>query len=219
MASPSFALICVPLNGRPRLDLRQAGMWTCVRNKDACAVLIPGLLPLEPPMSVVRDNAEPLAIVFEDDGLVPNNILPFLVYQGAVKLDPEQTIENLFEENGWGGTWRNGVYDYLHYHATVHEVLGVARGSARVRFGGDHGQELQIKAGDVAILPAGTGHQCIKASGDFCVIGAYPPGSKMEITRATPENHAKALKTIPKVALPPADPVTGKDGALTRLWR
>lgn len=173
-------------------------------------------------MSVVRDYAEPLAIVFEDDGLVPNNILPFLVYQGAVTLDPkqpEETIENLFETNNWGGTWRNGVYDYLHYHATVHEVLGVARGQARVRFGGDHGQELDIKAGDVAILPAGTGHQCITASDDFCVIGAYPPGSRMEITRPKPENHAKALKTIPNVARPPADPVTGKHGALMRLWR
>lgn len=173
-------------------------------------------------MSIVRDHAEPLAIVFEDDGLVPNNILPFLVYQGAVTLDPkqpEETIENLFETNNWGGTWRNGVYDYLHYHATVHEVLGVARGHARVRFGGDHGQEVDIKAGDVAILPAGTGHQCITASDDFCVIGAYPPGSRMEITRPTPENHAKALKTIPNVARPPADPVTGKHGALMRLWR
>lgn len=173
-------------------------------------------------MSVVRDNAEPLAIVFEDDGRVPNNILPFLVYQGAVKLasgQPEETIENLFRENGWGGTWRNGVYDYLHYHATVHEVLGVARGHASVRFGGDHGQELEIKAGDVAILPAGTGHQCITASRDFCVIGAYPPGAKMEITRPTPENHARALTTIPQVARPPADPVTGKHGALMRLWR
>ncbi|TFV30518.1 cupin domain-containing protein [Bradyrhizobium frederickii] len=173
-------------------------------------------------MTVVRNPAEPLAIVFEDDGLVPNNILPFLVYQSAVKLDPKQpeaTIENLFEANGWDGTWRNGVYDYLHYHATVHEALGVARGRARVRFGGDHGQELDIKAGDVAILPAGTGHQCIEASDDFCVIGAYPPGAEMEITRATPENHARALTRIPQVALPLADPVTGKHGALMRLWR
>ncbi|WP_027525229.1 cupin domain-containing protein [Bradyrhizobium sp. Ec3.3] len=173
-------------------------------------------------MSVVHDKAEPLAIVFEDDGLVPNNILPFLVYQGTVKLDPkrpEETIEGLFAENGWGGTWRNGVYDYLHYHSTVHEVLGVARGHARVRFGGDHGQQLDIKAGDVAILPAGTGHQCISASDDFCVIGAYPPGSKMEVTRPTPENHAKALKTIPRVELPPSDPVMGKQGPLMRLWR
>lgn len=173
-------------------------------------------------MSVVRNDAEPLAIVFGDDGLVPNNPLPFLVYRNTVKLDaarPEEMIDRLFTANGWGGTWRNGVYDYLHYHATVHEVLGVARGSARVRFGGDQGLELEIKAGDVAILPAGTGHQCLAASEDFCVIGAYPPGTPMEITRPTPDNHAKALKTIPQVALPPADPVTGKHGALMRLWR
>ncbi|MDD1531779.1 hypothetical protein C7U92_23955 [Bradyrhizobium sp. WBOS7] len=222
MAFPLLRSNCVPANGRQCLDLGQAGVWSAVRNKSACARLIPVRCQWESHMSVVRDHAEPLAIVFEDDGLVPNNILPFLVYQSAVKLDPEHpeaTIEDLFEANGWGGTWRNGVYDYLHYHATVHEVLGVARGSARVRFGGDHGQELDIKVGDVAILPAGTGHQCIKASDDFCVIGAYPPGAKMEITRATPENHAKALTTIPQVALPPADPVTGRDGALMRLWR
>jgi uncharacterized protein YjlB len=173
-------------------------------------------------MPVVRDNAEPLAIVFEDDGLVPNNVLPFLVYQGAVSLDaahPEETIENLFGANGWGGSWRNGVYDYLHYHATVHEVLGIARGKARVRFGGDHGQELEIKAGDVAILPAGTGHQCLAASGDFCVIGAYPPGSRMEVTRPTAAAHARALTTIPQVKLPPTDPVRGKLGPLLRLWQ
>jgi len=58
----------------------------------------------------------------------------------AVDVDndhPEKTIEGLFGANGWGAMWRNGVYDYLHYHATVHEVLGVARGNAMVRFGGD----------------------------------------------------------------------------------
>ncbi|MBR0714431.1 cupin domain-containing protein [Bradyrhizobium liaoningense] len=173
-------------------------------------------------MSVVRDNAEPLAIVFADDGLVPNNILPFLVYRGAVKLDPkapEETVEGLFGRNGWGGMWRNGVYDYLHYHATVHEVLGVARGRARVRFGGDHGQVLEIAAGDVAILPAGTGHQLLSAAEHFCVIGAYPPGARMEITRATPENYAKALKTIPAVVVPGSDPVMGEDGPLVRLWK
>jgi uncharacterized protein YjlB len=173
-------------------------------------------------MSVVRDYAEPLALVFEDDGLVPNNTLPFLVYQGAVKLDPkrpEETIENLFETNNWGGTWRNGVYDYLHYHATVHEALGVARGNAVVRFGGDRGTEIAIAAGDVAILPAGTGHQCLSASPDFSVVGAYPPGPSVEITRPTPENHQKALKTIPEVEIPKADPVRGKDGPLVRIWK
>jgi uncharacterized protein YjlB len=115
--------------------------------------------------------------------------------------------------------WRNGVYDYLHYHATVHEVLGVARGHARVRFGGDRGKELEISAGDVAILPAGTGHQCLSASRDFSVVGAYPPGPPVQITRATPENHAKALKTVPEVKIPKTDPVRGADGPLVRLWK
>jgi uncharacterized protein YjlB len=170
-------------------------------------------------MSVV--HPEPLSIVFADDGLVPNNRLPFLVYRDAIALDrshPEQTIERLFGANGWGQMWRNGIFDYLHYHATVHEALGVARGRAEVRFGGERGRTLEISAGDVAILPAGTGHQCLAASDDFCVIGAYPPGPPMQITRPTSENHRKAMKTIPEVKVPDTDPVRGKDGPLVRLW-
>jgi uncharacterized protein YjlB len=172
-------------------------------------------------MSVVRDGIKPLTIVFADDGLVPNNLLPFLVYQQAVDLSsghPEKTIEGLFGANGWGDMWRNGVFDYLHYHATVHEALGVARGHARVRFGGDGGQEIDIRTGDVAILPAGTGHQCLSHSRDFCVIGAYPPGPKMHVTRPTPENYRKALATIPAVPRPKTDPVRGEDGPLVTLW-
>ena len=172
-------------------------------------------------MQVVSADFEPLAIVFTDDGLVPNSRLPFLVYKGAVDVEsghPEKTIEGLFGANGWGDMWRNGVYDFPHYHATVHEALGIARGHARVRFGGDRGKVFEITAGDVAILPAGTGHQCLIASADFSVVGAYPPGAKMHVTRPTPENYAKALKTIPQVKLPDTDPVMGKDGPLVRLW-
>src|SRR6202171_5425166 len=149
-------------------------------------------------MSVVSADVEPLSFVFADDGLVPNNPMPCLVYKAAVDVDnahPEKTIEGLFGANGWGAMWRNGVYDYLHYHATVHEALGVARGHARVRFGGNRGKELEIAAGDVAIRHAGTGHQCLSASRDFCVVGAYPPGTKMQITLPTPENYQNAMQT------------------------
>jgi uncharacterized protein YjlB len=173
-------------------------------------------------MSVVSADIEPLTIIFADDGLVPNNPMPFLIYKQAVNVDndhPEKTIEGLFGANGWGQMWRNGVYDYLHYHATVHEALEVARGRAKVRFGGDQGKEIEIAAGDVAILPAGTGHQCLSASPDFCVVGAYPPGPQMHVTLPTAENHEKALKTIPRVKLPNTDPVIGADGPLTKLWK
>ncbi|CAN7673334.1 hypothetical protein LJR220_006421 [Bradyrhizobium sp. LjRoot220] len=173
-------------------------------------------------MSVVSEDLQPLTFDFVDDGLVPNSKLPFLVYKRAVDVDndhPEKTIEGLFGANGWGAMWRNGVYDYLHYHATVHEVLGVISGNAIVRFGGDNGAELAIAAGDVAILPAGTGHQCLSSSTDFCVVGAYPPGPPMDLVRPTKEAHAKALKTIPQVKLPKTDPVLGENGPLVKLWK
>jgi len=173
-------------------------------------------------MSVVSDDIKPLTFAFEDDGLVPNNPMPLLLYRQAIDVDndhPEKTIEGLFGTNGWGDMWRDGIYDYLHYHATVHEALGIARGHARVRFGGNSGKEFEISAGDVAILPAGTGHQCLSASHDFSVVGAYPPGAKMHVTLPTPENHRNALETIPKVKLPNSDPVMGENGPLARLWK
>jgi uncharacterized protein YjlB len=111
-------------------------------------------------MSVVSADIEPLTIIFADDGLVPNNPMPFLVYKGAIGVDndhPEKTIEGLFGANGWGQMWRNGVYDYLHYHATVHEALGVARGHAKVRFGGDRGKEIELAAGASPSCPPAPG--------------------------------------------------------------
>jgi uncharacterized protein YjlB len=173
-------------------------------------------------MSVVSADLEPLTFLFADDGLVPNNPMPFLVYKAAVDVGndhPEKTIEGLFGANGWGAMWRDGVYDFLHYHATVHEVLGIARGHAKVRFGGDKGELLEISAGDVAILPAGTGHQCLSSSPDFSVVGAYPPGPPMDLVRPTKEAHAKALKTIAQVKVPKTDPVLGAHGWLVQLWK
>ena len=173
-------------------------------------------------MDGVMERTKPLTFVFEDDGLVPNNPLPFIIYKRVIDVDnaqPQRTIENVFAGNRWGNMWRNGIYEYLHYHTTAHEVLGIARGQARVRFGGDHGKVLEVSAGDVAILPAGTGHQCLFGTRDLSVVGAYPPGQTMEITRPTLENHLKALKRIPLVEVPPTDPVMGEDGPLVRLWR
>lgn len=173
-------------------------------------------------MDAVMEKTKPVTFVFEDDGLVPNNPLPFIIYKRVIDVGtahPERTIEDVFASHRWGSMWRNGIFDYLHYHSTAHEVLGVARGQARVRFGGDGGKVLDLAAGDVAILPAGTGHQCLFATRDLSVVGAYPPGQTMEITRPTPDNHAKAIETIPRVALPTTDPVIGEDGPLVRLWR
>ena len=162
--------------------------------------------------------------MFRDDGVVPNNPrLPLLYYRGAVDLsdtpDPAHAIEALFKNNGWGDMWRNGVFPYVHYHSQIHEGMGIARGSAKVRFGGDQGQQLDVKQGDVALLPAGTGHQCLWASPDLMVIGTYPPEGHYDLCRGSKAEHAKALQSIPKVPPPKSDPVYGENGLLLKLWR
>jgi uncharacterized protein YjlB len=169
-------------------------------------------------------QVEPQALMFADDGSIPNNPrLPFLVYRDAIDLsgtpDPEQVIEKIFARHGWGEMWRNGIYPYVHYHSKIHEALGIARGRARVRFGGVRGEVLDLAAGDVAVLPAGTGHQCLWAAPELSVIGAYPKTGKYDICRGSKAEHAKALASIAKVPLPASDPVHGTGGPLTRLWR
>src|SRR6266545_7985884 len=167
---------------------------------------------------------EPETFVFADDGSVPNNPkLPFLIYRDAIDLkgspDPEQVVERMFEANNWGDMWRNGVYPYVHYHSTIHEAMGIARGRAKVRFGGNGGRELELFAGDVCVLPAGTGHQGLWASPDLMVSGAYPPSGKYDLCRGSKAEYAKAIAAIPHVPLPSTDPVFGTAGPLIKLWR
>jgi uncharacterized protein YjlB len=163
----------------------------------------------------------PQKLFFKDDGLVPNNPLPMLVYRGAVAADDmADAIETLFAKNGWGhGQWRNGIFPFVHYHSMIHEALGIARGRATVRFGGEHGEVVEVEAGDLAVLPAGTGHQRLSSSDDLLVIGAYPPDGTYNLCKGSKSEHDTALRTIPKVPVPNSDPVLGKDEGLVKLWR
>ena len=166
---------------------------------------------------------KPHAVRLKDDGLVPNHPRwPLIIYRNAVALDerhdPAAVIEDLFDANGRGDTWRDGIYHYVHYHSRIDEVLGIARGWGRVRFGGRKGRIFTLKPGDIAVLNAGTGHHRLSASGDFLVTSAYPPtGTYDECT--TVEDRPRALKIIPKVALPRKDPVYGVSGSLSKLWK
>jgi len=168
-------------------------------------------------------ESKPRTLRFRDDGVIPNHPLwPLILYRGAVRLpaefDAAAIMEVLFESNGWGDSWRNGIYDYVHYHSQIHEVLGIARGTAKVQFGGNRGRAVTLKAGDVAILPAGTGHQKISASEDFLVVGAYPPSGTYDLCTSS-EDHVRAVKTISKVGRPRKDPVLGGRGPLLTLWK
>lgn len=155
----------------------------------------------------------------EAQGFVPNNPrLPMVLYQAAfpVEGDVAGAMEKRFQENGWPPQWRDGIYDFDHYHTHGHEVLGIAAGSAELILGGSERRQLRVEAGDVLLLPAGTGHRCTSHSEDFLVVGAYPPGQSADIVRtaATPA----MLQKIATLTFPPCDPVSGDDGPLMKLW-
>jgi uncharacterized protein YjlB len=172
--------------------------------------------------SMIR-RRKPNAVMFDDDGIIPNNPrLPLIVYRGAVDLDhegfdPGTIVDAVFESNDWGRSWRDTIYDFVHYHSQIHEAMGVARGSAVVEFGGVKGRRLQLKPGDVVILPAGTGHRLIEASRDFLVVGAYPAEGSYDECTDTRER-AEASKRTAKTRKPKADPVYGRGGPLKALW-
>ncbi len=159
--------------------------------------------------------------VFADDGDVPNNRLPLIVYPGAIDPkagDPGVAFETLFQANGWGGGWRNGIFPFHHYHSTAHEVLGIAKGRAEVRFGGEAGATLKVEAGDAVLIPAGVGHKRLSGSDDLFVIGAYPGGHWADLMREGAEDKAGVRARIAGVPLPKADPLGGKDGPMKSVW-
>ena len=160
---------------------------------------------------------------FRDDGATPNSRLPLVVYRSALQLDeafdPAAVFEETFASHGWREAWRNGVYDFLHFHSATHEVLGFARGKVTIEFGGRRGRTLTLNAGDVAVLPAGIGHRRVAASDDLLVVGAYPPGGRYDEPRPEESDYAAALASIAKVKLPRQDPVYGAGGPLIELWR
>jgi len=155
-----------------------------------------------------------------DDGTFPNSGLPMLVYS-AVDLpgeDAAEAFERLFHSNGWGGTWRNGVYDFHHYHSTAHEVLAVCASSATIQLGGPSGVTLDVTEGQCLVIPAGVAHKRVRSGPGFLVVGAYPRGQAPDLCRGGPGERPAADRRIAEVALPRRDPVRGTGGPLEQLW-
>jgi len=153
---------------------------------------------------------------------VPNNArLPTLIYRHALDHGSSDAVASAFEAAfqayGWPPQWRDGIYDYHHYHSTAHEALGIAAGSASLVVGGPDGLEISVTQGDALILPAGTGHCSISASEDFLVVGAYPYGQDWDICRAPPTPAMR--KRMAALPFPASDPLFGKDGPLLDHWR
>ncbi len=162
----------------------------------------------------------PEALRFAPSGRVPNSALPVLVHRGALPAEAAAADhEALFARHGWTNAWVNGVYPFHHYHSTSHEVLGICGGRATLRLGGEGGREVAVAAGDVLVLPAGTGHRRMAASAEFRVVGAYPDGRDWDLIRAesaSEDEVLRAVAAIGRLPVPEKDPATG--GPMSDLW-
>ena len=126
-------------------------------------------------MAEKQEVVQPEQLSFEDDGVYPGSVVPVLLYRAAITVDAQDrasVFERAFAQNDWRNSWRNGVYSFAHYHSTSHEVLGVYDGTATLRLGGKHCHTVEVRSGDVILIPAGVAHHNIGTSPDFGVVGA-----------------------------------------------
>lgn len=120
---------------------------------------------------------------------------PLLVYRSAFDpTTPPAQIEMHLQTKRIVPQWRYTMYKTSHFHSTSHEVLCVYSGKALLLFGGDDhpdGVEVELKAGDTVVVPAGVAHRLLEDrstwkdvggeqieewEGGFLMVGGYPRG-------------------------------------------
>lgn len=157
-------------------------------------------------------------------GGIPNNRLPVLRVTGVRQAQGEpgaDWLQRQFEGNDWGNCWRWRVYSYPHFHSNTHEVLGCYRGHARLQLGGPEGPELEMGAGELLLLPAGTGHCALAHSADFAVVGGYPQGREPDLWRGheAEEELEQARRCSETVPIPLRGPIGGGEVDILGSWR
>ena len=98
---------------------------------------------------------QPEKAYFKDDGSIPNNAVPLLLYRQAFAPDTPDlpsAIEERFAKNNWTGSWRASVFPFHHYHSTTHEVLGVYRGTAPLQLSQEESNFIQIRKTEIEAL-------------------------------------------------------------------
>jgi uncharacterized protein YjlB len=157
---------------------------------------------------------------FENDGDVPNNILPVVIYKNALQHVVNKDFESLFCQNGWGNNWRDIILTEDHFHSNTHEVLGLKSGQARLKLGGKNGEIISVETGDVIVLPAGVGHYSVDNSVEYQFVGGYPNGADWNLKFSLKkEDGLSVLAEIATIPFPENDPVFGKSGPLFEYWK
>src|SRR5258707_2756387 len=172
------------------------------------------------PTDMNAQSPMPEKLLFKDDGKIPNSKFPLLVYRNAFDArgtDGAAWLEQKFAANNWTNSWRNGIYPFHHYHSTSHEVLGIYSGSVLVHLGGEQGQKVEVRAGDILVIPAGVGHKNLESS-KLGVVCAYPDGRSWDLNRGLDGERPQTDKNIAALPIPLTDPLQGKNKGLTKIW-
>ncbi|KAF1984587.1 hypothetical protein K402DRAFT_139814 [Aulographum hederae CBS 113979] len=158
---------------------------------------------------------------------VPNNNLPILLYRNVLpKPYNSAKAKEFCEGNGWEmrGEW--GAITTHHFHPNTPECYAIVRGSSQLLLGrGQHdkagGVEVLVRTGDVIVLPPGISHCSVSAEEGYWYIGVYPPTApKWRNLYCEGEEKMEELrKEIDRVEIPDFDPVFGRNGPLTKIWR
>lgn len=171
-------------------------------------------------MKLINSSSKIITHTLKDDGRFPNNSLPLIIYKDALTLPEKKAatiIITLFENNNWKNAWKNGIYDYDHYHSITHEVLGIYCGKAKVQFGGPGGVVEKVRKGDVIIIPAGVAHRNLGSGKDFKCVGAYPGGNDYDIRKGEEGDRPESDNNIKKVPMPVSHPISGI-GKMKTIW-
>jgi len=175
-------------------------------------------------MKRINTNPHIAHHAFKRNKNFPNSKLPVVIYQEALQLPSSKSqsarvIQKIFARNGWSNSWKNGIYDFHHYHSNTHETMAVSMGDAVLILGGPKGKRIKISRGDVINIPAGVGHCCIKHSPDFQCVGAYPQGKNYDINLGRSKELDRTMPHIKQLSIPSKDPVLGKEGYLKTFWK
>jgi len=161
--------------------------------------------------------------IIKPNGNFPNNEeLPLLYYHRAIKLPKffkGLYVRQLFRRNGWTNNWKEGIYEYDHYHSNTHEAIAVIKGRATLLFGSKGGKQIEVGEGDVVIIPAGVAHCNLDKQNSVTCIGGYAQGKDYDMNYGHPGERPKADKNIGRLGIPKRDPVFGKEKGLPVFWK
>jgi len=166
-------------------------------------------MPLKPaPLSSLKVTVQRVPPHADSPGT-----LPLLIYHSVFPTGTSpSTIESHMRANGFEPQWRYGMYPFSHFHTTTYEVLAVYSGNATCQFGGDRNPDavrLDVKEGDVVILPPGLAHKGVDMAPGFTMVGSYPMGYNWDEKRKGEKGFEEKIRGVRGLM---KDPVYGDEG-------